>query len=296
MKNPLSSSQVLIVGLVRNCEHIIEREVLKIGDAFSEAKNTNFLIIESDSEDGTLNKLKKMSDNNKFEYITLGKLQDQYPKRTERIAFCRNRYLKEIKIDSKYDDIDYVVVADLDGVNPKLTKKSVQSCWDLSVDWDACFANQCAPYYDIWALRHELWNPVDCYAQATFLKKYEGDDFYNLYISNLSKMIFIPEDAAPIRVQSAFGGLAIYKKQCLLKGEYLGVNDNGDEVCEHVHLHLNHMNDARLYIVPSLINCGWNEHSKKRSKMYMFILFIATRFFPIDKINAFKTYMIKKLC
>ena len=287
----LSGSQLLVVGLVRNCEGKIEGEVQKINFAFSGATNVNWLVIESDSEDGTLKKLEKLSANHNFDFITLGKLRNEYPKRTERIAKCRNRYLEEIKINPKYNGIDFIVVADLDGVNSKLTEKSVQSCWDLSIDWDACFANQCAPYYDIWALRHDLWCPIDCFEQEAFFNNFKVDDFYNRYTSNLSKMIFIPKDAAPIRVKSAFGGLAIYKKQWLLKGEYVGVKDNGDEVCEHVYFHLSHMKDANLYIVPSLINCGWNEHSKYRSKIYMLILFIATRFFSINKIRELKKYI-----
>ena len=294
MKKPLSSSNILIVGLARNCADVIEREVLTLSSAFSDSKSVNFLIIESDSDDETLTILEKLSGNDKFEFFTLGKLRNLYPKRTERIARCRNRYLEEIKTNPKYDDIDFVVVADLDGVNSKLVKKSVQSCWNLSVDWDACFANQSAPYYDIYALRHDLWSSSNSYEQEAFLKKYNFDDFFNRYTSILSKMVRIPQDADPIRVKSAFGGLAIYEIKWLLKGEYIGVNDIGDEICEHVYFHLRHMKDAKLYIVPSLINCGWNEHSKCRSKLYMLILFFATRFLSIDTIKKLKKSISKK--
>ena len=291
MRKSLSSSKVLIVGLARNCEDVIEREVLKINSAFAEAKNVNWLVIESDSDDGTLMTLKKLSKNGSFEFLTLGNLQKQYPKRTERISRCRNLYLKELRTNTKYNDIDYVVVADLDGVNSELTATAVNSCWDLSVDWDACFANQSAPYYDIWALRHDLWSPTDCFEQQAFLSELKVDDFYNRFTSILSKMIFIPKDAALIRVKSAFGGLGIYRKQCLLNGDYVGVTDNGDQVCEHVNFHLNHMKDANLYIVPSLINCGWNEHSRHRGKIYMLVLFIVTRFFSISTIKKVKSYI-----
>ena len=92
MRKSLSSSKVLIVGLTRNCEDVIEREVLKINSAFSEAKSINWLVIESDSDDGTLTKLKNLSKNDNFEFITLGKLQNQYPMRVERISKCRNVY------------------------------------------------------------------------------------------------------------------------------------------------------------------------------------------------------------
>ena len=213
MKKPLSSAKVLVVGLARNCEDEIGREIQKISSAFSEAKTVNFLIIESDSDDKTLIILENLSKNDNFEFISLGNIRNQYPKRTERIAICRNRYLEELRTSKKYNDTDYVVVADLDGVNSEITATAVESCWKLDEDWDACFANQCAPYYDIWALRHDIWNPLDCFEQEAFFKTYKADDFFNRYTSILSKMICIPKDAAPIRVKSAFGGLAIYKKR-----------------------------------------------------------------------------------
>jgi hypothetical protein len=151
----ISSSKVLIVGLARNCQDTIEHEVQIINSAFSEAKTVNWLVIESDSDDETLATLEKLSENVEFAFVTLGNLRKQYPKRTARIAKCRNRYLQELRANKKYNNIDYVVVADLDGVNSDLTKTAVRSCWKFTEEWDACFANQSKVYYDIWALRHK---------------------------------------------------------------------------------------------------------------------------------------------
>ena len=71
MKKPLSSAKVLVVGLARNCEDEIGREIQKISSAFSEAKTVNFLIIESDSDDKTLIILENLSKNDNFEFISL---------------------------------------------------------------------------------------------------------------------------------------------------------------------------------------------------------------------------------
>lgn len=263
MKKPLSSSKILIVGLARNCENVIEREVLKISSAFSEAKDINFLVIESDSDDKTLAALEKLSVNDWFEFITLGKLRNQYPKRTERIARCRNRYLEDIKTNPKYGDIDFVVVADLDGVNSELTTAAIKSCWTLTEDWDACFANQSKAYYDIWALRHKIWCPNDCWQTYSFLFDNGVSKFAALQAAVYSRMICISQDKTPIEVDSAFGGLGIYKKRAILSSSYVGLDDNEEEFCEHVHLHtIMRGKGLKLYIVPSLINCGWDEHSK----------------------------------
>lgn len=295
MKKDFFSSSFLIVGLARNCEEVIHNEVKKINEAFSEAASIDWLIIESDSDDRTIQKLDSFTDDLRLRYITLGRLQQKYPRRTERIALCRNCYLEEIKSNPEYEKIDYVVVADLDGVNSKLTAASVKTCWQWDVNWDACFANQSAPYYDIWALRHDLWSPTDCFEQEAFLRRIGVNDFYNKYISVLSKMVCIPKTYKPIKVKSAFGGLGIYKKNLLLNGKYVGVDEKGNEVCEHVYFHNNFLGCANLYIIPSLINCGWNEHSRRRSNSSLIILYLATRFFSISTLKTFKDYLFKKL-
>ena len=260
---PFSSSKVLIVGLVRNCQDTIEREVQIINSAFSEAKTVNWLVIESDSDDKTLATLEKLSENVKFAFITLGKLRKQYPKRTERIAKCRNRYLHELRVNKKYDHIDYVVVADLDGVNSELTKTAVKSCWKFAEEWDACFANQSKVYYDIWALRHKTWCPNDCWKTYEFFLNHGMSKHRALHAAVYSRMFNIDSNEDPIEVNSAFGGLGIYKKHAILTSAYIGLDDNKEEICEHVNLHTT-MRDKglKLYIIPSLINCGWIEHSK----------------------------------
>lgn len=256
MRKSLSSSKVLIVGLTRNCEDVIEREVLKINSAFSEAKSINWLVIESDSDDGTLTKLKNLSKNDNFEFITLGKLQNQYPMLVERLSKCRNVYLEKLRTDTKYNDIDYVVVADLDGVNSELTATAVKSCWQLTEEWDACFANQSRAYYDIWALRHKLWSPNDCWQTYNFLRNNSMNQLSALEAAAYSRTININRNAPPIKVDSAFGGLGIYKKDTILSSTYIGLNENKEEICEHVSLHTAMCEKGlRLYIVPSLINC-----------------------------------------
>ena len=207
--------------------------------------------------------LEKLSENVEFAFVTLGNLRKQYPKRTARIAKCRNRYLQELRANKKYNNIDYVVVADLDGVNSDLTKTAVKSCWKFTEEWDACFANQSKVYYDIWALRHKTWCPNDCWKTYKFLLNHGVSKHRALHAAVYSRMININSNEDPIEVDSAFGGLGIYKKHAILTSVYIGLDDNEEEICEHVNLHTT-MKDKglRLYIIPSLINCGWIEHSK----------------------------------
>lgn len=263
MRKELSSSNVLVVGLARNCEDKIQQEIKKINTAFIKAASVKWFVVESDSDDGTLLILNKLAVNDEFDFVSLGSIRTKYPLRTDRIAKCRNRYLEELKKNPKYINIDYVVVADLDGVNSSLTEASVNSCWNLNENWDACFANQSEAYYDVWALRHALWSPNDCWENYNFLINNGRSKSEALHTAVHSRMIKIKKDTIPIEVDSAFGGLGIYKKSVILLSEYIGLNSNNEELCEHVSFHSNlRAKGCRLYIAPSLINCGWNEHNK----------------------------------
>lgn len=259
----ISDSKILIVGLVRNCENQIEREFNIIDTAFSDAKTLSWLVIESDSEDATVATLEKLESKDRFDFISLGKLSSSHPKRTDRIAKCRNRYLEEIRVNEKYIDYDFIVVADLDGVNSKHTQTAVKSCWETEIKWDACFANQSTAYYDIFALRHKIWCPNDCFETRDFLMKHGTSKFKARQSAILSRMIKIETDEEPIEVESAFGGLGIYRRSSIISADYVGLTSKGEEICEHVSLHSQMRdNGSKLYIIPKLINCGWTNHSK----------------------------------
>ena len=262
-ENPsLSQSTILIAGLVRNCETSLRESISLLFSAFHQAKSLSFLIVESDSTDDTCQVLSNLSDYyDSFSYVTLGNLASRFPIRTQRIAYCRNYYLHLIKNSEKYKNVDYVVVADLDGVNVILSPQSVATCWTNS-EWDVCTANQNGPYYDIWALRHQLWSPNDCWSQHRYLQTLGVNYYESLYISIYSKMIRIPINHSWIQVLSSFGGLAIYRTSVLLDVVYDGLTPSGDEICEHVSLHSQiSSNGGNIFINPALINASYVEHA-----------------------------------
>jgi hypothetical protein len=271
----LNKSSILIVGLARNCEKYLFSNISLLERAFSDAKKLDFLIIESDSDDKTLDTLETISKNsNNFRYVSLGNLRLKYPKRTDRIAQCRNHYLSLISNDNNYFEVDYVVVADLDGVNCKLTADAVNSCW-IRDDWDVCTANQAGPYYDIWALRHHLWSPNDCWDQSDFMQRLGVGYFRSVVASGYSRMIRIPSSAEWIKVESAFGGIAIYRKNIIISSRYVGLTYGGAEICEHVALNLMiNSFGGRIYINPKFINSGIVEHAFNATFFGFIVLFV----------------------
>lgn len=261
--SPIANYSFAVVGLARNCERTVFEDVKRIRGALSNARSISWLIVESDSADGTREELAKLqAELPAFNFTSLGVLVDKFPRRTERIAHCRNYYRKKIDGDDKFSAVDYVVVADLDDLNTLISPEAIESCWARQ-DWDMCAANQRGPYYDIWALRHDEWSPGDCWSQYKFLNRHRLSFEKNLYASVFSKMLIISPEAEWIAVASAFGGLAIYTKSAFALGEYSGLNAFGEEFCEHVHFNKK-IREAggKMFINPRLINAGFTEHTR----------------------------------
>jgi hypothetical protein len=77
-------------------------------------------------------------------------------------------------------------------------------------------------------------------------------------------MITIQSNSDWIEVDSAFGGLGVYKRDVIRLAKYVGINETGGEVCEHVPFHkfLKVNQSANIYINPRLINSGYTQHTR----------------------------------
>lgn len=262
-----AAKNVLVVGTAKDCAQYLKADIYKLQSALADFKQVYWLVIESDSKDTTLQVLNKLAlEIHHFRYLSLGSLSGKLPLRTERIAHCRNAYLKELRENPLYEAIKWVVVADLDGANNLISPQAIASCFTRD-DWDVCTANQQGPYYDIWALRHEAWCPNDCWQQAEFLHRYGLRQKQAKFSSVFSKMLVIPPKSLWIEVDSAFGGLAIYRRCALEKANYVGIRNDGTEICEHVTLHQQIKNQGfSIFINPALINVETKKYSKKGCK------------------------------
>jgi hypothetical protein len=246
---------LLVVGLARNCGSTLPGEVQRIRQALPAFRRIHWCVVESDSSDDTLAVLARLErEVPGFRFLSLGALRPALPQRTARIAFCRNAYLEHLRHDRACADVRYVVVADLDGSNTHLTAAALASCWRRH-DWDACMANQAGPYYDIWALRHPLWSPGDCWQQARFLASLGQDEERAKMATVFARMVTLAPTAPWVEVESAFGGLAIYRAEALRTGSYVGLSPQGEEICEHVALHATlRAGGRRLFVNPALVN------------------------------------------
>lgn len=262
MPRGLGEFSFAVVGVARNTATTIGADVRRIQVALAGAKTVSWFVVESDSADNTVSELEKLKTAiPQFDYESLGDLTEQFPRRTDRIAHSRNHYLSHLNNDKVLSEADYVIVADFDGVNSHISSTGIASCFEHT-DWEVCAANQDGPYYDIWALRHPVWCPNDCWAEFHFLEKFRNDREKNLDTAIRSRMITIPQDADWLEVDSAFGGLAIYRREALNNAKYQGTAEMGDPVCEHVPFHqLLKAKGARIFINPRLVNTTVTPHS-----------------------------------
>ena len=256
-----------MTGLARDVAKFLPRELNRIEKELNDIfEIVNFLIIESDSKDNTEKVLEDIkNERNNFNYKSLGVIESVLPNRIQRLAFCRNVYVKEMRENKLYKDVDFVAVVDFDIKNNRLRLNELKKLIGEQ-SWDAIFANQTGRYYDIYALRKKGWVENDCFADyKKFLMSMSSQDAKELAI--WSKMRKIGKNSPLIPVDSAFGGLGIYRQNIFMNFDYSLLNEQIHE-SEHVSLHKK-ITDSNglLFIVPNMTNFSWSAHNLSSFKL-----------------------------
>ena len=287
--------KILLVGTVSNVAKTIEKELKVVLKALSIFDFVEVFLVESDSTDDTVKILSNIKLNNSnFKFITLGKLKGEYPNRIERIAYCRNIYVKYIREQNDILEWSYIAIADLDGMNFKLSKKFINSCFVKELNWDGVMANQKFGYYDIYALRAKNWVEQDCFYELEINKKksmiqsknsnnlfnavslfIESDKLRKKYI--YQKMKKITMNSEWVKVNSAFGGFAIYKPWIFKICTY-GTGNGPVLESEHVGFHeCATKKGAAFYINPKLINNYFNPYNLNKFRLVRLLRMLKSR-------------------
>jgi len=274
----INKKKIVIASIARNVASTFNSDYERITASFSDFEIVNWIVIESNSTDDSikvLDRFSKLSTN----IINISMRSEFNGKhlRTQELAKARNKYLEIFRKICIKNDIEYLVVCDLNNLNNKLTKSAIQSCWE-NRNWAAVTANQAGPYYDVWALRHKYWNNYDCWERYEELKKLYNKSRLALWESVYSRMINIPSNSNWIKVDSAFGGIAVYKTKYINGCKYVGITSKGKQVCEHVSFNEGIINNnGSIYINPKLINFKLTDHSRRKKyfKYYNLKFYIA---------------------
>jgi len=235
-----------VIGAARNCAADLPRVLEQadaIGARYFDAWEVS--VFENDSTDDTPAVLQRWRAAGPGRFVVTERAVPG--NRTLRIAHARNTLLDRLPAPAN-DDV--VLVMDLDEVNHQIDIDSIGPALERMRNdaWAAMFPNQQIEYYDRWALRTGREDPrcrtkpwLYCPVLTSFGLPFGGA---------------IPRTAAPVAVESAFGGFGFYRQAAVGQCRYNGMGRSVED-CEHVAFHAcirANSDNGGLYIVPSMLN------------------------------------------
>jgi glycosyltransferase involved in cell wall biosynthesis len=266
-------AKVVFAGAARDCAAHLPAVLTNLERLSAACEAAAFVFVENDSRDATRRLLERFgAGRDNFTLFNLAGL-GQLPIRTLRLEFARNVYLDFVRGEPALADFDSLCVLDMDdtGAYP-LAVEQFRAALAYLAGTERCaavFANQLGPYYDLWALRHPQYCPGDAWYEVLSFARRHGCSDQEAFAQTFAKRVrtFAP-DARPVEVDSAFGGLGVYRLDYVRRSAnpYLGScvhawREGGQlaafrmQQCEHVHFHSGlRQLGGRLFILPALIN------------------------------------------
>ena len=259
----IRDQNISILALVRNVGNVLYDNISAIDTIRSDCKNLSYFIYENDSTDNTVSALKQLEvDISNFKYQSEklqlkhfshqleNKLELKSEERTQNLAKHRNVCLDYAK--ENFSDSDFIIVMDMDFQEFNLNGIFNSFGWFSEDYTDAMVGNSFEDRpiflhstnnnlwnYDCWAYRGSWWEDLQKYSKAY---QYDPMMWFGFWQP--------PIGSPPIKINSAFGGIGIYKTSFLYQVSYEGYD------CEHVCLHKNlysTQSNFRLHLNPSQI-------------------------------------------
>ncbi|MDT7836550.1 hypothetical protein [Aquabacterium sp. OR-4] len=249
VRERLRGSRIAFLGTARDCARALPASIQRLRELGSLFGAHEIHVYENDSQDATGTLLEQMAGDRLLQLQREQGIAARMPRRTERLAYGRNRLLDAVLARGPWD---YIAWADLDGlVGPRFSTEGFLSNFQYEPVWDAVFPLSWPLYYDTWALREDhfcrddyVWDGQHRLNAALF----DGRDIH------AATQILAPQRVKGwVPVRSAFGGFGLYKGAIASRGRYAGLV-HGREVCEHVPYHAAlQAAGARLYLNPQCL-------------------------------------------
>lgn len=303
----ISDYSIIICGCTINSSSYIERHLQHLQELKPLFKDFSIVIYENDSVDNTTEILKDLERNGTIQLITEKGITNRLKKRTTIIAHGRNTLIDHVIKCNKYD---YMIMVDLDDILKQPIGDSIKRAFEYNTnEWDVLTGNCSGLYYDIWALRinkkqwsethqaiwdtcldYDVWDMIKHVNYANMIKELEEREKNFAYYTTTTQKILqrkilretyvksfqknIPSTSPLIPVESAFGGIGIYKISAIKDCKYNGLQTNctcsdydvkGDCIdiaCEHISFHKDiiQKNDGKIFICPTLLVANQEEH------------------------------------
>lgn len=238
-KQVLAQQKVIICGISRdnvNDFWTMRRHIEHLG---TQCKDYRVIIIENDSKDGTKDLLKHCAKHNSKVTILSKDFHNKKRPSIQFLADVRNLYLDEIN-QPKYDDFNLLIVTDMD-MSYGFDIRGIYHSFAAWESWDAIasngISNQKGEMYDAFAFRN---------AEFPWAHYDKSGIYWPDIIPQIQRVYAV--NSPFVGVDSAFGGLGIYKRNKLKECRYHSIK--GD--CEHIEFHkCLKQNGGKMYMNPS---------------------------------------------
>jgi hypothetical protein len=244
----MAQASIIFLGCARNCEAKLGKSVAAVQRLRGLFGASEFHVFENDSTDRTSELLRQWEREGVLTLHSRQGLDAVMPKRTERLAYGRNLLVAAALARPQFQ---YICWVDMDGlIDESFDVGGFSSCFQFDEAWEAVFPVNTGYYYDIWALRHPVMWPDDYMVQMNTECDLALGNRSIVETAMKSRQIKAELMLGWLPVESAFGGMGIYKASACGNGRYVGVEE-GREICEHVSFHRGlHGAGGRLYINP----------------------------------------------
>ena len=245
-----------IVAIARNSMPALGNTLLLSAAVARRFKDCKMFVFENDSDDQTAAVLDAVATDHSawfhVKHETLGGVDARgfEPERTERLAYCRNQCLQWARENA--GDTTWTIVLDTDpagGFSPDGVFNSIYRIAERMGEGGNLRPGGMAAYslwkhgdgvahYDAWAARPNWWRDR---------REEIGFQWFSAFLP--------PVGSPPVAMNSAFGGLAVYRTEAFLAGGYSG----GD--CEHVPHHKRMREEGyQMYLNPGCRYIAyWND-------------------------------------
>jgi hypothetical protein len=237
----LAEQKAIICGISRDNASdfwTMRRHIEHLGN---QCNDYRIVIIENDSKDGTKDLLNHWAAHNPRVTIISKDFHNKKRPSIQFLADVRNLYIDEIN-QPKYDDFNLLIVTDMD-MSYGFDIRGIYHSFAAWESWDAIASNGVSnpkgEMYDAFAFAFRN-------SEFPFAHYDKPDTYWPDIIPQIQRVY--PVNSPFVTVDSAFGGLAIYKRDTLKGCRYHSIK--GD--CEHIEFHkcLKH-NKGKMFMNPS---------------------------------------------
>jgi hypothetical protein len=251
------AASIIFAGCARDCAAHLPQVLANFERFAGTVEKACFIFAEDGSSDSTRDALSQWCGERPNAHILNIDGFDTRPNKPgERQAFLRNRILAFIK-DRGFADYDGFCIMDFGAANvPEIATAGFSAATEFLFSHRAnagVFAVSDPVYYDIDALHCEGWCEADWRKAFRAAPISDKIDVFQAHVCD--RQVPVERAHPPIYVNSAFGGLAVYRLSYALQATYAGLDQDGEETSEHVSFNADIKRlGGDLYIFPALRN------------------------------------------